>query len=181
MAELERSAVVIEWITVRIPVGSHVKYGSLLLSERSFFIFRRIHVRLTWASQVAYFFPPLVTKTDTWIRTLVYIKKNIEIWKKDIEHNKTYRAKKKAIKNANISDRRGRKLDVTELLEVRNELASKTIADNYKVHLAKKKLDEMKSLKDIIIEYKVKARRGRPTNLEKEMKENAGKLRPKKS
>ena len=43
------------------------------MSERSFCIFRRIHVRLTWASQVAYdcfFFPPLVTKTDTWIRTL---------------------------------------------------------------------------------------------------------------
>ena len=43
------------------------------MSERSFCIFRRIHVRLTWASQVAYecfCFPPLVTKTDTWIRTL---------------------------------------------------------------------------------------------------------------
>ena len=44
------------------------------MSERSFCIFRRIHVRLTWASQVAYecfFFPELVTKTDRWIRTLV--------------------------------------------------------------------------------------------------------------
>ena len=44
------------------------------MCERSFCIFRRIHVRLTWASQVAYesfFFPPLVTKTDTWIRTLL--------------------------------------------------------------------------------------------------------------
>ena len=31
-------------------------------------------MQLTWASQVAYacfFFPPLVTKTDTWIRTLI--------------------------------------------------------------------------------------------------------------
>ena len=48
------------------------------MSEHSFCIFRRIHVRLTWASQVAYecfFFSPagpaLVTKTDTWIRTLL--------------------------------------------------------------------------------------------------------------
>ena len=44
------------------------------MSERSFCIFRRIHVRLTWASQVAYecfFFSQLVTKTDRWIRTLV--------------------------------------------------------------------------------------------------------------
>ena len=104
-----------------------------------------------------------------------------EYRKKNIEHNKTYRAKKKAIKNANISDRRGKKLDVKELLEVRKELASKTIADNYKVHLAKKKVNEMKSLKDKIIEYKAKARRGRPTNIEKIMKENAGKPRPKKS
>ena len=43
------------------------------MSERSFCIFLRIHVRLTSASQVAYecfFSPPLVTKTDTWIRTL---------------------------------------------------------------------------------------------------------------
>ena len=33
-------------------------------------------MRLTWASQVAYecfCFPPLVTKTDTWIRTLIMI------------------------------------------------------------------------------------------------------------
>ena len=43
------------------------------MSKRSFCIFRRIHVLLTWASQVAnecFFPPPLVTKTDTWIRTL---------------------------------------------------------------------------------------------------------------
>ena len=31
MAELERSAVMTEWITVRILVGSLVEYGSLLL------------------------------------------------------------------------------------------------------------------------------------------------------
>ena len=49
-----------------------------------------------------------------------------EYRKKNIEHNKTYRAKKKAIKNANISDRRGKKLDVKELLEVRKELARST-------------------------------------------------------
>ena len=31
MAELERLAVVTEWIRVRILVGSHVEYGFLLL------------------------------------------------------------------------------------------------------------------------------------------------------
>ena len=46
------------------------------MSERSFCIFRKIHVQSTWATQVAYecfFSPPLVTKTDTWIRTLVNV------------------------------------------------------------------------------------------------------------
>ena len=38
------------------------------------------------------------------------------------KHNKTYRAKQKAIKNAHISNRKGEKLDVKELLAVRKEL-----------------------------------------------------------
>ena len=65
MAELECSAVVTEWFDC----GIRFFIIASGMSERSFCIFRRIHVRLTWASQVAYecfFFPPLVTKTDTW-------------------------------------------------------------------------------------------------------------------
>jgi hypothetical protein len=38
------------------------------------------------------------------------------------KHNKTYRAKQKAIKNSHITNRKGEKLDVKELLAVRKEL-----------------------------------------------------------
>ena len=38
------------------------------------------------------------------------------------EAQRTYRAKKKALKNANISDRKDRKFDVNDLINVRKEL-----------------------------------------------------------
>ena len=38
------------------------------------------------------------------------------------KHNKTYRAKQKAIKNAHITNRKGEKLDVKHLVAVRKEL-----------------------------------------------------------
>ena len=38
------------------------------------------------------------------------------------KHNKTYRAKQKAIKNAHITNRNGEKLDVKHLVAVRKEL-----------------------------------------------------------
>ena len=38
------------------------------------------------------------------------------------QKQREYRAKRKALKNANISDRKGRKYDVNDLINVRKEL-----------------------------------------------------------
>ncbi len=43
------------------------------------------------------------------------------------QKQKEYRAKRKALKNANISDRKGRKYDVNDLINVRKELKKERI------------------------------------------------------
>jgi hypothetical protein len=43
------------------------------------------------------------------------------------QKQREYRAKKKALKNANISDRKGRKYDVNDLINVRKELRKERI------------------------------------------------------
>ena len=45
-----------------------------------------------------------------------------EYRKRNAEAQKAYRAKKRALKNANISDRRNRNFDVNDLINVRKEL-----------------------------------------------------------
>jgi len=43
------------------------------------------------------------------------------------QKQREYRAKRKALKNANISDRKGRKYDVNDLINVRKELRKERI------------------------------------------------------
>jgi len=43
------------------------------------------------------------------------------------QKQREYRAKRKALKNANISDRKGRKYDVNDLINVRKELKKERI------------------------------------------------------
>ena len=101
-----------------------------------------------------------------------------EYRKKNVEHNKTYRAKQQALKNADIVDRNGKKLDVNELIQVRKQLASQKIANNYKIHQARKQIKEVKSLKDKILEYKKQVRQaGRPKKQRTEAEEEARKAK----
>ena len=46
----------------------------------------------------------------------------VEYRRRQAQKQREYRAKRKALKNANISDRRGRNFDVTDLINVRKEL-----------------------------------------------------------
>ena len=45
-----------------------------------------------------------------------------EYRRRNAESQRIYRAKKKALRTANISDRKGRTFDVNDLIEVRKEL-----------------------------------------------------------
>ena len=46
----------------------------------------------------------------------------VEYRRRQAQKQRDYRAKKKALRTANISDRRGRNFDVTDLINVRKEL-----------------------------------------------------------
>ena len=46
----------------------------------------------------------------------------VEYRRRQAQKQREYRAKRKALKNANISDRKGRKFNVNELVNVRKEL-----------------------------------------------------------
>ena len=46
----------------------------------------------------------------------------VEYRRRQAQKQREYRAKRKALRTANISDRRGRNFDVTDLINVRKEL-----------------------------------------------------------
>ena len=66
-----------------------------------------------------------------------------EYRKRNAEAQKTYRAKKRALKNAHIQDRKLRSLDVNDLINVRKELKqSKSATTNQNAYRNKKAINE---------------------------------------